>query len=226
MTDARIPERYLMDRRIARLGDAAFRSWIVATLWAVANRTDGMIEHDDLPLIPQLDPASVNALTDSGLWTANEDGWRITDYAETQTSRSELEALENVRRREREKKRAQRSRTDANADALSRGQSAGTVPPASRGAAQDRQDRQAPGVSSSSRNGGGGAPPPSTCSRHPNGTDDPCAPCGRARRAREEWDNAQARMPKPPRPHIHKWTVGGTCAGHDGCLERREDGAA
>lgn len=73
MTDARIPERYLMDRRIARLNDAAFRSWVVATLWAVANRTDGMIERDDLPLVPQLNPASVDALIDSGLWTANED---------------------------------------------------------------------------------------------------------------------------------------------------------
>ena len=223
MTDARIPERYLMDRRIARLSDAAFRSWIVATLWAVANRTDGVIERDDLGLIPKLDAASVDALTASGLWTATDEGWRITDYAETQTSRSELEALENVRRREREKKRAQRSRPDAD---VSPGQSTGTVPAVSRGATQDRQDRQAPGVSSSSRKGGEGTPPPSTCSRHRNGTDDPCAPCGRARRAREEWDAAQARMPKPPRPHVHKWTVGGTCAGHDGCLERREDGAA
>lgn len=161
MTDARIPERYLMDRRVARLSDAAFRAWIVATLWAVANRTDGAIERVDLHLIPQLDAASADALAACGLWSETTDGWQIADYAETQTSRSELEALENVRRREREKKRRQRSSAeDAVTVPVSPGLSTGTVPPSSQGPTQDKEGRKEGPIPSSSFQGNRPPQPP------------------------------------------------------------------
>lgn len=35
-------------------------------------------------------------------------------------------------------------------------------------------------------------PPSHYCKRHPNGTDDPCAACGKARRKREAWDAEEA----------------------------------
>lgn len=110
MTDARIPERYLMDRRVAKLSDAAFRTYILGTTWAVSNMTDGYITQDDFGLIPSSNPLVISELVDSGLWLAQErGGWLIADYEKTQTSRSELETLAKVRRRDREKKARQRA---------------------------------------------------------------------------------------------------------------------
>jgi hypothetical protein len=117
MTDARLPERWLNDRRLLRLSDRDFRTYVMTLLWSVSNRTDGAVEADDLDLVRGAEAASVGALEAAGLWRHDDAGrWSITDYAATQTSRHELEVLDNHRRREREKKARQR------------GQRAGTVP--------------------------------------------------------------------------------------------------
>jgi hypothetical protein len=39
MTDARFPERWLNDRRLLRLSDAAFRLFVISLTWSVSNRT-------------------------------------------------------------------------------------------------------------------------------------------------------------------------------------------
>jgi len=109
MTDARLPERWLIDRRVIRLSDAHFRSFIQAMLWSVSNRTDGHIDPEDLGLIPNFAAGATKALVAAGLWTALEPGWRITEFITTQTSSRDLEVLENNRRREREKKQRQRA---------------------------------------------------------------------------------------------------------------------
>lgn len=113
MTDARLPERYLSDRRILRLSASEFRSYTMALLWTVANRTDGFVEPDDLPLIAGFEPQDASALQLAGLWLTEGTGWRLADFAATQTSAHELELLENSRRREREKKGRQRARGQA-----------------------------------------------------------------------------------------------------------------
>ncbi|MFT4280566.1 hypothetical protein [Microbacterium sp.] len=124
--DARIPERYLVDRRIVRLSASARASYFMATLWAVSNRTDGRIERDDLALIPTFDAASVDALVEADLWTVSDRGaWIIADYMSTQTSRADFEVLENARRADREKKRRQRAAKSATE---SPGASPGHVP--------------------------------------------------------------------------------------------------
>lgn len=109
MTDARVPERWLNDRRIQRLSADHYRTFINALLWSVANRTDGRIEREDVGLIPHWSANSAKALIAAGLFIAQADGWLIADYLATQTSRSELETLEQVRRRERDKKARQRA---------------------------------------------------------------------------------------------------------------------
>ncbi|WP_405372290.1 MULTISPECIES: hypothetical protein [unclassified Microbacterium] len=132
--DARIPERYLMDRRIVRLSASARASYFMATLWAVSNRTDGRIERDDIALIPTFDAASVDALVDAELWNVGDgDTWIIADYLSTQTSRADFEVLENARRADREKKRRQRAAKSANE---SPGASPGHVPRDSTGEAR------------------------------------------------------------------------------------------
>lgn len=132
MADARLPERYLADRRILRLTDAERSSLFIATLWSVSNRTDGRIERGDLAIIPMFREEAVHTLVVHGLWIEDgDDAWVIADYARDQTSRTEFEVLENARRREREKKRRQRSQKDGVPRDVPGGQSRGT--------AQDRQ---------------------------------------------------------------------------------------
>jgi hypothetical protein len=70
--------------------------------------------------------------------------------------------------------------------------------------------------------------PDDTCPRHPQGTDDPCRPCGKARKAAEAWDEARKAAKQPPRadqecPH-HPGQPAGNCGG---CrIDARIGGAA
>ena len=109
MTDARHPDRWLTDRRFLRLSDGAYRLYGMALLWSVANRSDGVIFDDDLALLPAVDALFALELGDAGLWRREPGMWVIEDYATTQTSRSDLEVLENERRRQREKMRRYRT---------------------------------------------------------------------------------------------------------------------
>lgn len=139
MTDARVPERYLMDKRIVRLTDAERSSYFMATLWSVSNRTDGRIDRDDLPLIPTFKTASIQALVGSGLWSPTEIGWVDTEFANVQTSKSDLEVLENARRADREKKARRRA---ANKD--SPGDSPRDMSPGQHRTGQDRTGQDKP----------------------------------------------------------------------------------
>lgn len=127
MTDARLPERWLLDRRFNRLDDRAWRSYTYALMWAVSNRTDGVIEESDLPLIPQFSRDSIPALLTAGVWQVMDDrldiAWYFTDYGPTQTTRAEHELLDRNRAAQRDKKRRQRARRKACPD----GPSPGTV---------------------------------------------------------------------------------------------------
>ena len=109
MTDSRLPERYLTDRRILRLTDTERNSYIMGTLWSVSNRTDGRIERDDLQFIPTFNLASIPALTRTGLWSEETEGWVDTEFDKVQTSKDDLEVLDNARRADRQKKARQRA---------------------------------------------------------------------------------------------------------------------
>ncbi len=127
MTDARLPERWLADRRLLRLSDAHHRSFINALMWSVSNRMDGRIDPEDLALIPNFAVGAPKELVAAGLWTGLDHGWRITDFMATQTSSCDLEVLENIRRREREKKARQREKK-VTGDTDDDGVVPGTVP--------------------------------------------------------------------------------------------------
>ena len=109
MTDARYPERWLSDRRILRLSDTDHRTFVTALVWSVSNRTDGVIEHDDLLLMVGATQGSAAALVAAGLWAEEENRWTITDFDSTQTSAHQLQALDNVRRYDRERKASKRN---------------------------------------------------------------------------------------------------------------------
>ncbi|MGV0777727.1 hypothetical protein [Mycolicibacterium elephantis] len=132
MTDARLPERWLSDRRLQRLSAEHYRTFINALLWSVTNRTDGRIEREDVGLIPHWSANAAKAFVDAGLFTPQSDGWLISDYAATQTARSELETLERIRQRDRLKKARKRA-GDTDDDGDSPGTAAGAVPGTARG---------------------------------------------------------------------------------------------
>jgi hypothetical protein len=145
MTDARLPERWLNDRRVIRLTDGAFRTFVTSLVWSVANRTDGVIDPDDLDLVHGASRDKVPELVAAGLYEPAGSVHLIVDFAATQTSRDELRILENVRRQDREKKARQRARKSEESEHLSPGMSPGTPSPGTvpgDRAGQDRQDRQ------------------------------------------------------------------------------------
>lgn len=109
LMDARLPVQWLVDRRIQRLSDADYRAFVNALIWAVANKTDGVVDDADLALIAGISDTAPAAFVAAELWTALENGWLITDFASTQTSRSEHEVLAKIRDRERLKKQRQRA---------------------------------------------------------------------------------------------------------------------
>lgn len=120
MTDARVPEKWLNDKRIQRLTDADFRSFIMALTWSVSNRTDGVIEPDDLSLIPHFAQGSAKALVAAGLWSAQKHGWCINGYESTQTTRERLAQLDAARLKDRERQARHRAAKAAKrADQLS-----------------------------------------------------------------------------------------------------------
>lgn len=139
MTDARLPEKWLLDRRLYRLSPEHFRSFAYALLWSVSNRTDGYIEPEDLVLIPHFAKGSAEAFVAARLWTPRRKGWLIADFAVTQTSRSDLEVLENIRAAEARKKRRQRAARAAAREAVP-GDGPGESSP---GTAQEGQEGQA-----------------------------------------------------------------------------------
>jgi hypothetical protein len=110
VTDARFPDRWLTDRRLLRLHDDAFRLFIVVLVWSVANKTDGVIYDDDLLLIPRVNAGCADHLVKAGLWVRKADYWVITVFADTQTSRGELDALAARRLADRQRKARERLR--------------------------------------------------------------------------------------------------------------------
>ncbi|MCV0334086.1 hypothetical protein [Microbacterium sp.] len=132
MSDFRFTGRWLNDRRVMSLTGDDFKAFVTAGAWMVENRTDGRVTADDLDYIPRFNKGSVKKFIDAGLWEQKDNGWLMSDYHATQTSRAEFETLENNRRREREKKARQRSK----------GTVPGDVPgDMSQGTAQDRQGK-------------------------------------------------------------------------------------
>jgi hypothetical protein len=153
VTDARFPDRWLSDKRIQRLSDAHFRAFIHALAWAATNRTDGVIEPDDLALIPRFPEDAVRAFIGAELWEPrNEEGrgWVMVDFAATQTTAVQLKAAETARARERDKKARQRAaaRTPAtSAIAVVPGDVPTDVPGDNTGKDRQGKDRQGEGES-------------------------------------------------------------------------------
>lgn len=116
VVDARFPERWLNDTRITRLSGDAFKLFGLGLMFAVANKREGFLYEDDLDDIKRIDRSRVFELEQAGLWERDGNGWRLDEYAETQTSLAELEASARARVLARDRKVRQRKRERAEDD--------------------------------------------------------------------------------------------------------------
>lgn len=184
MTDARFPERWLNDRRIMRLPADVFRGWFLATVWTVANRTEGRIEDSDVDLIPGLTPAMLEHLEGVDLVTRDGHAWCLCDWEGVQSSREQLEALERKKRGDRERQRRKRER-DREAEALRDGSRDVTRDVHATDSGQDRPGQARTGKDKSAQNEGEsvrwpearkpGSPPPGEATAGAVGA---CPECG------------------------------------------------
>lgn len=147
MTDARLPERWLMDRRIQRLNAEQFRAYTMSLMYAVSNRTDGELAEDDLEAIPHFNREHIASFIGAGLWRQEGSTWVITDFIATQTSRAQLEALEISRAKEAQRSAQNRARAKATAaakepESSSTGDSTAYGTAYDTGQARPGQDRQ------------------------------------------------------------------------------------
>lgn len=190
MVDARVPERYLSDRRVLRTSDKAFRLLITGTVFAVSNRTDGVIAEDDISLMPKVRRAAADELVELGLWHPIDGGWAIDSFLEQQTSKDALDRLERIRRTDREKKARQRAEKKGvvSPGELSLGQS-----PATTQAGQDRQDFSQQEKEFETDEFGFPREPALFCGDHPRGGAGRCVPCMDARRLHEKWQRIKKR---------------------------------
>ena len=131
MSSANLPDRWLGDRRFRRenLPDAAYRAYINALMYAVNNRTDGVIGPADLKYIPDFDRAAIKPLIEGGLWSALSKGlgWFIVDYPTTQSSKNLLESYDKRKAYDRDRKAKQAADKRA-AQSNSGGNSGGSFP--------------------------------------------------------------------------------------------------
>lgn len=115
MTDARFPDRWLNDARLRRLTDRAYRTYANTLLWAVSNRTDGIVRREDVGLVPDAYIEDTDDFVKHNLWQVRQDGaWLIKDFAATQTSRSQLEGFELKKRQEADRSKRYRDRKKDN----------------------------------------------------------------------------------------------------------------
>ena len=109
MTDTRIPDRWMQQGRFRRLTDRQFRSYFVALVWTVSERTEGVVRPEDVGLIVDFDAEAIPVFLESRLWRKVRSGWLIVDFDETQTTRAELDAIDVRRAADRERKKVERA---------------------------------------------------------------------------------------------------------------------
>ncbi len=199
MVDARVPDRWLTDRRWLRLTPRERHDGISLLLWAVAVRSDGILDRRDLHLCPwPIEVGSVAALLAGGLLLEiDDDHVGFADWSGSQTTRAELDAAAEMRRKGRERQRRHRAKKA--------GEEVTTNLVVTRDGhvtqqAEAEAEAEAEVNARASREKSAGLTVQSAsglrCSRHPNGdTGEACGECGEVRRktVASGADRAQAR---------------------------------
>ena len=118
MTDARMPERFLTDRRFAKLSADDFRAYVYSLMWSVSNRTEGIIDEQDIALILFMQSMTPSRLVAAGVWAIHPDGYLIVDFEATQTTKAQLEAIDQKRISDRDRQARHRQKKTEPADSV------------------------------------------------------------------------------------------------------------
>ncbi len=107
----RYPTYWLNDRRFERIGRDGHHLFTIAMAYSVSNRTEGVIEHADIPTLARkydCDTSKIALLVDNWLWEEIDGGYLILDFRKTQTSKSQLEGFEEKKRNDAERSKRYR----------------------------------------------------------------------------------------------------------------------
>lgn len=188
----KLAQRYYLDPAIrgvdGDLGDAAEVMFTRGLARAGEVGQHGFIPEQDVALLTRRRryAAVVRVLTQSGLWTVVPGGYQIARWSDWQ---DHLDALTRKRAADRDRQRRRRAAAH-NGSPLSRDPSRDVT--AVEGEGEREKEGGYSSVGKSPPSTGDPQPPPQTCNRHPDGTDDPCRSCQRAREAHQQWQADQA----------------------------------
>ncbi|GEC74004.1 hypothetical protein [Microbacterium maritypicum] len=117
MTDARLPGRWLTDPDFDALTDRLWRVHSSALMWSAEQGTDGMIPRRTLRLLhPEgAHPADADALVERGLWEAEGEGYRVSEWDRTQSLAADMERKREL---DRDRKRRQRAKEPVTRDGM------------------------------------------------------------------------------------------------------------
>ena len=90
------------------------------------NRTDGVLDREDVDLVPNANFDCMDELIERGLAIGSADGWQLADYDKTQSSAAQLDNALKQRReadRERQRRHRQKKKQQDSTQAVSRSQS-------------------------------------------------------------------------------------------------------
>lgn len=198
--------------KILALSAEAVALWVRAGAYSCQHLTDGVIHEPVLRLLGS-DAAAVE-LQAAGLWLSVTGGYEFHDWDEYQETseavkkrRNDARDRQRRAREAREKKREQSQGESRVTEGVSSGVS--SLPPT-------RPDPTRPDHLNKSKDSlrVGDAPPPQQCRKHQTWEhEENCRTCGADRKAYELWEAAEAKRPKPVKPHEHVWLGDGTCVG-------------
>lgn len=222
MVDARLPAEWLGSIRIDNLSDRAFRVLAGALMWCNGQGTDGVVPsrytkylHPDGD-----DPVAFEELERAGLWTREDEGFVLTGWNDElrQSTAEEVQRYREAARRRQRAYRERRKGVGADGDIGSR-----TAPWDTGDVTRDATSDVTPHVGSGSLSATTqrsayvtrdvthrpGSP---FCSKHPDGTNQPCGACARARVAREAREPAASGPGWDCAQQGHKFVADGSCA--------------
>lgn len=190
-----VDDQLAMHRKVCDAGNAAMGLWVRAGAWSMANLTEGFVSKSAAKMLGSAGQAK--ALVTAGLWVEVEGGYQFHEWGTRQMSAEQI--AERRRKRAEAGRKGGQSKKGGKSEAKTEAES---LAEAKQLLEQNRTPVPVPVLVGSSVGGNGTSvdasnfgdePPPPTCSKHPNGTDQPCAACGRQREVRKSWDSNQQR---------------------------------